>query len=301
MDLKQLAYLVAVAETGSFTAAAARHHVAQSAVSMGIARLEQRLDLKLFERQDRRVRLTAEGAVLLEHARRLLQQAERAEREMAALKSLVSGEVCIGVPFMMGSYFFPPILMAFKHRYPGLRIQIIEAGTRELLSRMSAGELDLAILISSDLPADLTGALLAREEMVAVVGAEHPWRTHSSVTLEAFFGEELALFRQGFYHREYMDQRAREAGVTPNIAFESNLIPLHKAVVRQGFAVTTLLRMVIEEDRDLFAVPFSPPIYLDLCVAWRRDEPLSRANQALRDFLLAQCPGAPAEAGDLIS
>ncbi|MEW7864134.1 LysR family transcriptional regulator [Aeromonas diversa] len=290
MDLKQLTYLVAVADTGSFTAAAQRHHVAQSAVSMAIARLEQRLELKLFERQDRRVRITPEGEVLLTHARRLLQQAERAEREMEELKSLVRGEVRIGIPFMMGSYFFPPILMAFKHRFPGLRIEVDEAGTRDLLSRMATGELDLAILIASDLPAELVGARLVREEMVAVVGQDHPWRAEPSITLETFFEEELALFRQGFYHREHMESLAREAGVTPRIAFESNLIPLHKGVVRQGFAVSTLLRMAIEEDDDLFAVPFTPPIYLELCVAWHRDETLSRANRALRDFLLEQCP-----------
>ncbi|KUE81618.1 LysR family transcriptional regulator [Aeromonas schubertii] len=292
MDLKQLTYLVAVADTGSFTAAARRHHVAQSAISMAIARLEQRLELKLFERQERRIRITPEGEVLLAHARRLLQQAERAEREMEELKSLVRGEVRIGIPFMMGSYFFPPILMAFKHRYPGLRIEVDEAGTRELLSRMATGELDLAILIASDLPGELMGARLVREEMVAVVGEEHPWRGKSGITLGTFFEEELALFRQGFYHREHMESLATEAGVTPRIAFESNLIPLHKAVVRQGFAVSTLLRMAIEEDDDLFAVPFIPPIYLDLCVAWHRDETLSRANRALRDFLLEQCERA---------
>lgn len=288
MDLRQLAYLVAVAETGSFTAAARRHHVAQSAVSMAIARLEQRLELKLFERQERRVRITAEGEVLLGHARRLLLQAERAEQDMAELRSLVSGEVRIGIPFMLGSYFFPPILMAFKHRYPGLRIQVEEAGTRALLARMAQGELDLAILIASDLPAELVGERLVREEMVAVVGEDHPWRGRSAISLPEFFAEELALFRHGFYHREYMEQLAAEAGITPRIAFESNLIPLHKAVVRQGFAVTTLLRMAIEEDADLYAVPFSPPIHLDLCVAWRREDPLSRANRALRDFLLEQ-------------
>lgn len=289
MDLKQLSYLVAVAQTGSFTAAAERHHVAQSAVSMAIARLEQRLELKLFERQDRKVRITAEGEVLLAHARRLLQQSERAEREMEELKSLVSGEVRIGIPFMMGSYFFPPILMAFKHRYPGLRIAVEEAGTRELLSRMSDGVLDLAILIASDLPEQVTGQRLVREEMVAVVGDEHPWQGRASISLTEFFTEELALFRRGFYHREHMELLAAQAGMTPNIAFESNLIPLLKAVVRHGFGVTTLLRMAIEEDRDLFAVPFTPPIYLDLCIAWRKEDPLSRANRTLRDFLLEQC------------
>lgn len=96
------------------------------------------------------------------------------------------------------------------------------------------------------------------------------------------------MFRRGFYHREHMEVLAQGLGVEPDIAFESNLIPLLKAVVRQGFAVTTFLRMALEEEPALTGIPFSPPIFLDLCVAWRRGDPLSMANRALRDFLLAQ-------------
>ncbi|MGE6108654.1 LysR family transcriptional regulator [Aeromonas sobria] len=288
MDLKQLGYLLAVRDTGSFTRAAQQLHVAQPAVSMAIAKLEQRLALRLFDRQDKSVRLTPEGEVLCRHAERLLLQMHQAQAEMAELKGLERGEVRIGIPYMMGSYYFPPILMAFKHRYPGLKIRVEEAGTRELLSRMVAGELDLAILITSDLPPALEGGQLLREEMLMVVGEEHPLYGAKRVTLAEYFRQELAVFRRGFYHREHMETLAQGLGIEPSIAFESNLIPLLKAVVRQGFAVSTFLRMVVEEDKALAGIPFDPPIYLDLCVAWRRGDPLSLANRALRDFLLAQ-------------
>ncbi|HHQ4663244.1 LysR family transcriptional regulator [Aeromonas veronii] len=290
MDLKQLTYLLAVRDAGSFTKAANSLHVAQPAISMAIAKLEQQLELRLFDRQDRAVRLTPEGEVLCRHAERLLLQMHQAEAEMAELKGLERGEVRIGIPYMMGSYYFPPRLMAFKHRYPGLKIRVEEAGTRELLSRMVDGSLDLAILITSDLPPAIEGAHLLSEEMLMVVGDDHPLRGEPAVTLSQFFAQELALFRRGFYHREHMEALAQSLGVEPDIAFESNLIPLLKAVVRQGFAVTTFLRMVLEEEPDLSGVPFAPPIYLDLCVAWRRGDPLSMANRALRDFLLKERP-----------
>ncbi|MEL3921814.1 LysR family transcriptional regulator [Aeromonas enteropelogenes] len=292
MDLKQLTYLLAVRDAGSFTKAASGLHVAQPAISMAIAKLEQQLELRLFDRQDRAVRLTPEGEVLCRHAERLLLQMHQAEAEMAELKGLERGEVRIGIPYMMGSYYFPLRLMAFKHRYPGLKIRVEEAGTRELLSRMVDGTLDLAILITSDLPPAIEGAHLLTEEMLMVVGEEHPLHGAPGVTLEQFFQQELALFRRGFYHREHMEALAQTLGVEPNIAFESNLIPLLKAVVRQGFAVTTFLRMVLEEDADLGGVSFRPPIFLDLCVAWRRGDPLSMANRALRDFLLSERSGA---------
>ncbi len=255
---------------------------------MAIAKLEQQLELRLFDRQDRNVRLTPEGEVLCRHAERLLLQMHQAQAEMAELKGLERGEVRIGIPYMMGSYYFPPILMAFKHRYPGLKIRVEEAGSRELLSRMVDGTLDLAILITSDLPPALEGAQLLREEMLMVVGEEHPLRQASAVSLTQFFDQELAMFRRGFYHREHMEALAQDLGCEPDIAFESNLIPLLKAVVKQGFAVTTFLRMVLDEEPSLTGISFAPPIFLDLCVAWRRGDPLSMANRALRDFLLAQ-------------
>ena len=102
------------------------------------------------------MRLTPEGEVLCRHAERLLRQMHQAEAEMAELKGLERGGAHRH-PRMMGSYYFPPILMAFKHRYPGLKIRVEEAGTRELLSRMVDGSLDLAILITSDLPPALEG------------------------------------------------------------------------------------------------------------------------------------------------
>ena len=300
MDLKQLGYLLAVRDAGSFTKAAQGLHVAQPAVSMAIAKLEQQLELRLFDRQDRSVRLTPEGEVLCRHAERLLLQMHQAQAEMAELKGLERGEVRIGIPYMMGSYYFPPILMAFKHSYPGLKIRVEEAGTRELLSRMVDGSLDLAILITSDLPPGLEGAQLLREEMLMVVGEEHPLRGAGAVSLPQFFSQELAMFRRGFYHREHMEALAQGLGIEPNIGFESNLIPLLKAVVRQGFAVTTFLRMALEEETALCGIPFAPPIFLDLCVAWRRGDPLSMANRALRDFLLAQASPASAPYGALV-
>lgn len=284
MDLKQLTYLLAVRDAGSFTKAANGLHIAQPAISMAIAKLEQQLELRLFDRQDRNVRLTPEGEVLCRHAERLLLQMHQAEAEMAELKGLERGEVRIGIPYMMGSYYFPPILMAFKHRYPGLKIRVEEAGSRELLSRMVDGTLDLAILITSDLPPALEGAQLLREEMLMVVGEEHPLRHAKAVSLTQFFDQELAMFRRGFYHREHMEALAQELGCEPDIAFESNLIPLLKAVVKQGFAVTTFLQMVLDEEPSLTGISFTPPIFLDLCVAWRRGDPLSMANRALRDF-----------------
>lgn len=93
-------------------------HLAQSAVSQTVANLEHRLELTLFHRHERRIGLTAEGEALVEHARDLLARAEAAELAMRELHGLVKGELRIGIPSMLGSYYFPPLLMGFKERHP---------------------------------------------------------------------------------------------------------------------------------------------------------------------------------------
>lgn len=286
MDLKQLRYFYEIVRLGSFTRAAESLHVAQPAISVSIRKLEAELDLQLFQRHDRKVSLTAEGERLWLHAQRILQAVDDARLEMQELKGLSKGEVRVGIPGMMGSYYFPPILMAFRHRYPHISLQVIEGGTSQLQQMLETAELDLAVIVRDFLPDELEARVILREEMRVVVGLEHPLAQQATVSIDEFFKEELVLFRQGYFHRKVVDRLAAEAGVKPLLGFETNLIPLIKSIIKQGFGISTLLAMALENDPDLVDLPFAEPVWLDLCIAWRRDGYLSRANQAFVDFLL---------------
>lgn len=286
MDLRSLRYFLTVAEQGGFTAAAERLHIAQPAVSMAIRKLEQQLDLPLFDRQERRIRLTDEGEVLLRHARIILQAFDDAEREMRELHTLERGEVRVGIPSMLGSYYFPPILMAFRHHYPGIRLEVIEAGTRQLQQMIHQGDIDMGVIVSDTPPEDLETHCFLRAQMMAILPADHPLAEAREISYDAFFAEELVLFKEGYFHREVIDRISREAGVTPRIGFEANLIPLIKQIVSHGYGISTLLEMVVADDPGLIAVPFTPAVWLDLSLAWRKGHRLSRANQTFVDLVL---------------
>jgi DNA-binding transcriptional LysR family regulator len=288
MDLRNLRYFLAVVEHGGFTAAAEQLHIAQPAVSMAIRKLEQQLDLPLFDRQGRQIRLTDEGEVLLRHARLILQAAADAEREMRELHTLERGEVRVGIPSMLGSYYFPPILMAFRQRYPGVRLEVIEAGTRKLQQMIHQGEIDMGVIVSDTPPEDLESHCFLRAQMMAILPVDHPLANADSIGYDAFFAEELILFKEGYFHREVIDRISREAGVTPQIGFEANLIPLIKQIVSHGYGISTLLEMVVADDPSLVAIPFHPAVWLDLSLAWRKDHRLSRANQTFVDLVLEQ-------------
>ncbi|MFY0991525.1 LysR family transcriptional regulator [Halomonas sp. C05BenzN] len=285
-DLRALRVFLTVADRGGFSAAARELHVAQSAVSQTIANLEKRLELTLFQRHERRISLTPEGESLRQHARELLDRAEATHLAMRELHGLVKGELRIGIPSMLGSYYFPPLLMGFKARHPGIRLTVVEAGARRLQRMIADGELDLGVVIDDEASHHLERRPLIREEMVVCVPQGHPFAGCRRVTAEAFFREPLVLFQDGYFHREFVDALSRQTGHTADIAFQSNLIPLTKAIVRQGFGITTFLRRVVDEP-ELAAVSFDPPAWLDLSLAWARGAYLSRAEQAFVDFVMA--------------
>lgn len=285
-DLRALGVFLAVAEQGGFSAAARELHVAQSAVSQTVANLERRLELTLFHRHERRITLTPEGETLRTHARALLEKAEATHLAMRELHGLVKGEVRIGIPSMLGSYYFPPLLMGFKASHPGIRLTVVEAGARRLQHMIAGGELDLGVVIDDATSDHLERRPLVREEMVVCVPRGHPFATRPSVTPEAFFAEALVLFQDGYFHREFVEALSRRTGLAADVAFQSNLIPLTKAIVRQGFGITTFLRRVVDEP-DLAAVAFDPPAWLDLSLAWGQGAYLSRAEQAFVDYVMA--------------
>ncbi|WP_426416678.1 LysR family transcriptional regulator [Aestuariirhabdus sp. LZHN29] len=288
MNLRQLQCLQAVARHLNFTRAAEELKMAQPAVSIAIQKLEHSLQLTLFNRQDKRIALTADGERLLHHADIILAQLRDAEREMAELGGLERGEVSIGIPSMLGSYYFPPLLMAFKHRYPNLKLSVVEAGTRAIQQMLFSGELDLGIVVDHNLPPTLETHGFHEEEMIVCVHQDHPFAGQPAISFEDFFAEELVLFKPGYFHREFIDRICTEHDLSPRIAFETNLIPLTKSIVENGFAITTFLKMVIADDSKLIAVPFADPVRLKLAIACKRGGYLSRANRAFLDFMLAQ-------------
>ncbi|MDO6513856.1 LysR family transcriptional regulator [Neptuniibacter sp. 2_MG-2023] len=286
MDIKHLTYFKTVTDFSSFTKAAEHLHIAQPAISMAIKKLEAELELTLFHRQDRKISLTDEGQHLYQHACKILQATEDALLEMQELKGLIQGDVRVGIPSMLGSYHFPPILMAFRHRYPQLNLTVIDGGAGKLQQLLETGELDLAVIVDETTSDFLETKVFLREQMMVVCPKDHPFAALESISYPQLFAEELVMFNSGYFHRNVVDRIAAESDVTPNISFETNLIPLIKSIVKQGFAISTLMEMVIQDEPDLVARPFTKSVWLDLSIAWRKGGYLSHANRTFVEFLL---------------
>ncbi|MEI6897183.1 MAG: LysR family transcriptional regulator [Psychromonas sp.] len=288
MEFRQLQHFVAVVETGSISAAARYLYLAQPAISTSIKKLEQELKMPLLHRRERGVSLTEAGQQFLQHARQILQQSKDAKLAMQAIEGLDQGEVKIGVPPMLGSYFFPPLLMAFKHKYPALILNVVDSGTRNVRQKLLSGELELGVIADQDLLPEFDSGKLMSEEMVVCMSAEHPLADKKQIEYQDFLKHELILFGKSYFHYSLIEKISKEENSLPKIAFTSNLLPLIKSVIRKGYAISPMWKVAIQENDEIITRPFVKPFCIDLSLAWRRDSYLSRANQVFRDFILEE-------------
>ncbi|TCS43342.1 LysR family transcriptional regulator [Reinekea marinisedimentorum] len=288
MEIRQLQHFVAVAETGTISAAARQLHLAQPAVSASIKKLESELNVMLLHRRERGVALTEAGQQFLLHARQILQQTVDAKHAMEELEGLVKGEAIIGVPNMLGSYFLPPLLMAFKHQYPDISLNIIDAGTGTIRQALIDGEMELGVIVNSAVSPELDSGQLAREEMVVCMAEDHPLVEKEIIYYKDFLSYELVLPNKSYFYQRFLDSITAREAMQPNVGYRTNLLPMMKQLIRRGYAISTMWKVAIQDDDQIVTRPFEEPTYVDLSLAWRKDSYLSRANQVFRDFLLDQ-------------
>ncbi|MFF5932350.1 LysR family transcriptional regulator [Streptomyces sp. NPDC012508] len=243
MDLQQMRYVVAVAETNSFTRAAERCLVVQSALSHQIARLERELGARLFDRTSRRVRLTPAGAAFLPAARQCLEAAERAAAEVAAAVGEVRGRLAVGLIPTVGAVDVPGALRDFRRRYPHVRIGLRAGASEDLAEQVRQGTADVAFLglPTTVRPQGVAARELARGRLVAVVAPDHPLAGEPAVDLRTLASEVFVDLPAGTAGRVQSDLAFSAAGLRRDVAFEVSTADLFMArLVAQGLAVALL-------------------------------------------------------------
>ncbi|GGR82482.1 LysR family transcriptional regulator [Streptomyces nojiriensis] len=242
MELQQMRYVLAVAETNSFTRAAERCLVVQSALSHQIARLERELGARLFERTSRRVRLTPAGEAFLPAARQCLDAAERAAAEVAAAVGEVRGRLAVGLIPTVAAVDVPGALRDFRRRYPHVRVSLRVGASEDLAERVREGGLDVAFLglPTTARPQGVAVRELARDRLVAVVAPDHPLAGGPAVDLRRLSREVFVDLPAGTAGRVQSDLAFSAAGLTRDVAFEVTSADYIARLVGPGLAVAML-------------------------------------------------------------
>lgn len=239
MELRQLTYAVAVAETGSFTRAAHRCFVVQSALSHQIARLESELGTLLFERTSRRVRVTEAGEAFLGPAREALAAVERARGEVAACGSEVRGRLSIGTITPLTAVDLPDLLATYRDRHPAVHVSLCARPVRDLLQQVRDHVFDLAFVDTrpGGPPAGLAGRVLAYEELVAIVPHGHRLAGAAPVTPGLLADEDMVDMPPGSGIRRHNDAAFAAAGATRTVAYEADTMALLEQLVGRGLGI----------------------------------------------------------------
>lgn len=285
MELRQLRYLVALADERHFTRAAARAHVAQPALSRQIGKLEAELGVRLVHRTTRRVTLSEPGLALADRARRILAEVDAAAAEARELAGTVGGALRIGVTTTPGPLDVADLLATFHGRHPAVELVVREELSTALADLLRSGELDVAFVtdVGPGRSARLETRHLAGEELVLCVAPEHHLAGRDRVAVAELRDERFIAFRPGATIRERVTAAAARAGFTPRIAFESSETSRVRAVVARGLAVAVLPRSDAGAPGHAVATVAldDPELVHDVYAAWRADRRPTPAAQAL--------------------
>jgi LysR family cyn operon transcriptional activator len=260
IELRHLRYFLAVADTAHFTRAAARLHVTQPTLSHQIRQLEGQLELRLFDRVGRRVKLTAAGETLLPHARRVLRELDQAQAALGELHGLKRGLLRVGIVQTVNACVIPEIVARFSAEHGGVRVECGEMAVAEIESDLEAGKLDLGISFLPPSRKGLAGEKLFTEELVAVVAANHKLAARRQLRMQDLASQPLALLSPKYCTRQLIDRAFAEAAVSPDLRVEMNSVASILSTVRRTELMSLLPALALcRQDRGLKTIALTNP------------------------------------------
>jgi DNA-binding transcriptional LysR family regulator len=291
MDLTLLRSLLAVAEHGAITEAAAALGVSQSALSRRIDQLEEELGAPLLERLGRGVALTAIGQIAIQEGKLLVQRYDRLKTRIVEHLELNAGVVRIGGGATAVGFLLPRAIAAFRKQHPQVVFQVKEAGSREIETAVGNEELELGIVTAPTRARDLVERTLARDRIVLVASKDHPLASRERIDAQALSGQNLVGFEAGSAVRWLIDAALREAQVEVNVVMElrsvAAILQMVETTGSLGF-VSELSVLPEKSRRGPAVVPLSVrglEIVRELALISKRGRSLSPAAQAFSEAL----------------
>ena len=305
MTLTELKYIVAVAREHHFGRAAEACFVSQPTLSVAIKKLEEELDVRIFERGTSEVSVTPLGEQIVRQAQQVLEQAH-VIREIAKLgKDPLSGPLRLGIIYTIGPYLLPDLVKKAIDTVPQMPLLLQENFTAKLLELLRTGELDCAIMAEPFPDTGLAIAPLYDEPFVAAVPKNHPLARRRQISAEELKNETMLLLGTGHCFRDHVlevcPEYARFAspsttdGEGIRKSFEGSSLETIKYMVASGMGVTVVPQLSVPKDPQphMRYIRFTPPVpSRRVVLAWRRTFPRYEAIAALRNAIYAcELPG----------
>lgn len=248
LNLNQLRVFEAVARTGSFSKAAQELSVTQPAVTVQIHHLEKHCGVPLFERVRRRARLTPAGLTLHQYAQRIFALAEEAEQALELARGFKAGRVRLVASLTAAAYYLPPLIAAFKQRYPGIEVQLFVDNSQRVAERIQALVDDIGVLSGEPQDPNLVLEPLCEDPLVLIVSPRHPWAKRRTVSLHELADQPFILREPGSATRALIESRMAAEGVALRVTMELGSNEAIKRSVEMGHGVTLISAAIVQRE-----------------------------------------------------
>lgn len=300
MELRQLEYFIAIAETGAFSRAAVRLSVGQPILSRQIKALEHELGVTLYHRTGRGIVLSEAGKILEQHARGVLETTAGAKRAIGALGSSPSGKVTIGMPPSVGAVLTASLVREFRSQFPKVSLGVMEGFSGHVLEWLTTGRIDVAVLYDAPRISTLLSDPLLTDELMLLGPASDPANAGRGQVQAARLAE-LPLILPSRPHglRVLVDEFLARIGVTPNVQVEIDAMPSTLSLVESGIGYTVLsyscVHHLVSAGRIRTWSLVNPAMTRTLVVATSTQRPVTKAARALAGFVRRQVDALVAE------
>jgi len=283
LNLYRLWIFMTVVEEGGFSAAANKLYLSQPSVSNQVRQLEQALRTTLIDRSGARIRLTAEGEVLLEYAKRVFLLADEAVTAIRQVSGLQSGTLVAGGSTTVGTYLLPPLLAAFRKEHPGIDVGIFVGNAEQVEKRLVDGEVGIAVFAGMPKAPQLESEPILEDRVVLITPPDHPLAAEKAISPDRLTGERFLLREPGSSTRDLQEEALRSWGLEDASQAEIWGPETIKQAAAAGLGISLVSEHCVEAelaDRRLAVLDVTPaPEPRPIVLAHRRDRLLGPAEQ----------------------
>ncbi len=301
-EIDQLLVFFQIARLGSFTQAAKALYLTQPAVSAQVARLEQRLKVKLVERVGHKLFLTPAGHLLYSYAgqvEQFCQLLDQAAEALAEADSRLVGKVSIGASNTIGVYVLPPVMGQFRKEYPDVELALAVGPSRTMAEGLLGNLYDFVCIEGPTKSTEIVAEHFMGDELCLIVGRDHPWckRTIEGIALRELRSQQLIGHRPGSGTMAVIEREFQRQNLTISFSMVIDNPEAVKKMVEAGLGVSVVSRLILHQEVErggLVIVPIRDAnLSRGLKTAWRRGKQLSRAARSFLSFLHRQAGDGP--------
>ncbi|KHD36326.1 LysR family transcriptional regulator [Clostridium acetobutylicum] len=286
MNLRDLEYFNCLCQYKSFTETAKLLYVSQPSITMSLHRLEKELDTELIIRDHSKNKfsLTESGKILEKHSSNILNEIETVKFEIS---KLARNKIKLGVPPIIGAYFFPPFMKSFIKNNLAEEIQLVETGSAAMKNLIISGKVDMALLgsLSPIENSAVTSIILKKDAFMLCVGKDHPLSSASNLNIKSLSKEKFIVLGDSYLHNKVFNDICSKNNISPDSVYYTNEIQTAKSLIASGLGIGIMINMAVKNMDTIKAIPLLEPILFYISIVIKKDHYMTLHEKKIKSIL----------------